>query len=306
MNVAEPLVFLYVSKMDRTHKNDYTWAKSWGSLIETCYLINTNVQQLLILLFYYRLDQNSARSHNNRYSMQTTSNYNFSSSDDTESSHDPTEKFSLWNSSGNNTENNDSQLRADVTNTSPISSNAPSPDFTANTIQPGASIISSLHGHGTKQLLQRTHSDPALKQERSSVLDHVQRANKITTNVLFKGMRDYDFVQPRKQENKRNRSNTATGSLLRPILVRHSDPSPQFKRQLQVQIYPCSDDSKLNPHHLPFSPASPREHTNSTINDAEQSDEEQNIGSLFDDDQRQTMVAKIIEDDWMPAMDVKD
>jgi len=39
-----------------SHLDNYTWAKSLSLLIQVFYLIETNLQQLLIILFYYRLD----------------------------------------------------------------------------------------------------------------------------------------------------------------------------------------------------------------------------------------------------------
>jgi len=69
MNVGKPLLFLLLSSPQNKHKDNYTWAKSWVTLIVTFYIIVINVQQLLILLFYYRLDQKKDRKNINRYSM---------------------------------------------------------------------------------------------------------------------------------------------------------------------------------------------------------------------------------------------
>ena len=53
-NLLKPIVFMTVNK--HAVIEEFTWAKSWFVISDSIYLITVNTQQLLILLFYYRLD----------------------------------------------------------------------------------------------------------------------------------------------------------------------------------------------------------------------------------------------------------
>ena len=55
-NLIKPIVFTTISKGDMVSLDPFTWTKSWSLVIEEIYMVTINTQQLLILLFYYRLD----------------------------------------------------------------------------------------------------------------------------------------------------------------------------------------------------------------------------------------------------------
>ena len=81
LNIIKPNIFGYLQNRRDQKLDAYTWVKSWSILINTAYLVVLTAQQLMILLFYYRLDQRSKHrsKRENRYSMQTMSQYDMSS-----------------------------------------------------------------------------------------------------------------------------------------------------------------------------------------------------------------------------------
>lgn len=77
-NLIKPVI--YVTLADGTHQplDPYTWAKTWSVCVQIVYLIEVNLQQLLILFFYYRLNEQQDTRKLHRNSMQTASQYDFS------------------------------------------------------------------------------------------------------------------------------------------------------------------------------------------------------------------------------------
>ena len=59
LNIIKPVIFLYLARHRDKHIDEYTWVKSWSILVNTAYQVVINLQQLMILSFYYRLDQRS-------------------------------------------------------------------------------------------------------------------------------------------------------------------------------------------------------------------------------------------------------
>ena len=76
-NLLKPIIFITIFENMTTSLDAYTWAKSWSLVITMIYLIEINLQQLLILLFYYRLDQQQGAERRN--SVLTDAAYSLSS-----------------------------------------------------------------------------------------------------------------------------------------------------------------------------------------------------------------------------------
>lgn len=57
-NVMRPVVLISVTRGDVHGLDPFTYAKSWFMIINSIYVLQVCSQQLLILHFYYRVDQN--------------------------------------------------------------------------------------------------------------------------------------------------------------------------------------------------------------------------------------------------------
>ena len=100
--LVEPCLLLYIVHGGSQYKDSYSWAKSLLILVNVFYLLEVGIQQLLILLFYYRLErQQSNRLHGLQHSIMTASDVDLESEDPIGHSQISDEKITLLGSDKN-------------------------------------------------------------------------------------------------------------------------------------------------------------------------------------------------------------
>ena len=140
LNILKPFIFIHLYRNKDSHADDFTWQKSWSVLINASYQVVINIQQLMILLFYYRLDQRSnfrrhRRNEENRYSMQTVSQYEPSS--DSEYGQEDHDKLTIF----------DTQAQDNYSNTD---------SYSKTSRQGGQTMLSAMTNSQYNELVMRT------------------------------------------------------------------------------------------------------------------------------------------------------